>query len=493
MDILNQIIGLMNKEEVRHFKLFSSRTQVNGIRKDLKLFDYIRKTQEEYDEEKIFSQLYDSNNKNPYYRLKNRLLGDINKSLNLQHIEDDDVMHIFHLLSLSRFFHQRNNYQVALHYIRKAEKKAIKLENYELLDHIYSELIKLSHEILSINPEEYIRKRKDNRSKLNALREIDDILAAVIYRLKTSLNYANAEAPVLDLLEKTVDDFAQNPNIRTNPKLRFTLYHAVSRILLSRRDYITLEEYLLNTYSEFRQEKLFNKSNHDSKLQMLVYLVNTLYKTRKLDLSLKYAEELNDAMQEYNGFLHKKYLFYYYNSLVINYTQTDPPKCLKLLEQLKKDQTFRDQPFYDFLVMANLSVSYFTARRYSKAMRTLVQVQIHDGYKTASPGFKMRYAVFELVLRLENSDFEIVERRIDKVRKEFSELLGQTGYVFDREFIDIIEGMNNAIEIRMDKALIGQVRAFLETYAEMDSDEFSFIDYRTWLREKTGLRDSLSA
>jgi hypothetical protein len=235
MDVLHQIIGLMNKEEVRHFKLFSARTQVEGERKDLQLFDAIRKAPDEFDEERAFTKLYKGGDKNPYYRLKNRLLTEINKSLNLQHITDDDTVHMFHMLSMARFFHNRNNYNIAFHYICKAEKKAIKLENYELLDFIYSELIKLSHEIVFINPEEYIQKRKENREKLLALREIDDILAAVIYRVKVTQNLSSTTNPIFDLLEKTVDEFTQNSKTKQDPKLRFTIYHAVSRVCFPAR------------------------------------------------------------------------------------------------------------------------------------------------------------------------------------------------------------------------------------------------------------------
>ena len=63
--------------------------------------------------------------------------------------------------------------------------------------------------------------------------------------------------------------------------MRLKIYRAVSQILLQRHEYIALEEYLEKTYSDFNKEKLFNKSNHESKLQMLTYMVNCLHKNGK--------------------------------------------------------------------------------------------------------------------------------------------------------------------------------------------------------------------
>jgi hypothetical protein len=483
MDILNQIIQAMTKEEVRHFKLFSARTQAEKERKDLQLFDNIRRSGEAYDEEKVFAKLYNGEDKNSFYRLKNRLMSDLNKSLALQHVDDDDVIHTFHLLSLARYFHNCNNYKIALHFIRKAEKKAILIENYELLDFIYTDLIRLSNEFVTINPEDYIRLRKENREQLRVIREIDDILAAVVYRLKISPNISG-KVPIFDLLEKTIDDFTQNKSIKQNPKLRFTLYNGVSRLLLSRRDYPTLEEYLLKTYREFTGEGLFNRNNHDTKLQMLVYLCNTLSKNGKSSLSLKYTEDLQNAMEEYNQLHYKKYLIYYYNSLIFNYHVTDKQKGMALLEQLVREKTFKETPFYDFMVYANLAVSYYTNGHFQKAIKAIVQVYLHEGFETASDTFKLRAAVFELILRLETNEFDLVEKRIEKVKKEFKELLSKDTNRVEKEMIKLVDMMNKSIDISSDKNLAKSIRAFIDTHQTEDVDEFSFVNYQIWLKSK---------
>lgn len=58
MDILNQLINGLNKEEVRFFKMYINRVEKTDNRKDVQLFDYIRKSGDRFSDEIIFKKLY---------------------------------------------------------------------------------------------------------------------------------------------------------------------------------------------------------------------------------------------------------------------------------------------------------------------------------------------------------------------------------------------------------------------------------------------------
>jgi hypothetical protein len=214
----------------------------------------------------------------------------LNKCLLLQHYNEEDTLMSINLYALSRFYISKSQPQLATYFLKKAEARSNVIENFELLDLIYGEFIRLSHDILEINPETYILKRRENQEKIRQLRSIDDVVAVLSYRLKITQNFAKSDESVVGLLQKTIDDFLHDPEIRKSPKFRFRIYTAASQILLQNREYQALEEYLLRTYKEFTKLELFNKNNHDTKLQMLTYLVNSLFKNDKLKLSLQYTE-----------------------------------------------------------------------------------------------------------------------------------------------------------------------------------------------------------
>ncbi|MBC7864643.1 MAG: hypothetical protein IAF38_16845, partial [Bacteroidia bacterium] len=375
--------------------------------------------------------------------------------------------------------------KISLHYLNHAEKRATEIEGFELLDMIYNELIKLSHEIPEINPEEYINKRKENRVKLNHLQEIDDILAVLIYNVKTSQTFSGRNEQINKMLERTISSFAQSKEVKDSPQLRFRIYHSLSRILLQQQDYVSLENYLLKTYTEFNREKLFNKNNHDTKLQMLTYITNALYKNAKIEESLDYAARLNEAMNEFNGVLKDKYLFFYYSSLFYNYgfshERRDLAKAIEILDEAKEKEVIKKHPVYIGFVYLNLAVAYFGLRDMRASLKNLVRLYMHDGFKTLDESFRLKIAMAELIVRYELEDFEFIEKKAQQVKKEFAKLLKEENFHKDIALIEIIQQMIKSDKPRTDKALLTKVARFSKSF-ESQKAESEIIDYNEWLQ-----------
>ncbi len=484
MDILNQVIEGMNKEQVRFFKLFISRSREVEDRKDAELFDFIRKSGEKYDEKKIHKRLYGEDSKNSFYRLKHRLLQDLNKSLMVQHFDDDQVVYILHLLALEKYYSNKNNIRCAIYFLKKAESGASRIENYELLDIIYGEFIKLSHELVSINPEKYIEQRKENQDNIQQLRVIDDILAVVSYKMKITQNFSANENPVTPLLQKTLNELSKDKELKKSPPLRFKIYSAVSRILLQKREYKALEDYLLAIFNEFETEKLFNKNNHDTKLQMLVFIVNTLFKNGKLKESLKYTEKLKTSMDEFQRLFYDKYLFFYYNSLVINYSRVDGLKAIDILEEMKTNAKLKSTPFYEMFVYANLAVLFFDQKNYHASIRNLNKVYLLEGFKNADRSLQFKIAIAELMIRYELNDFDILEIKINQVKKDYKEFLKKKETEREKQMLVIIKRMIETDNIRKDKILFANIQVMLNAEEQQAEGDAEILNYKNWLKEK---------
>ncbi|MFH0865496.1 MAG: hypothetical protein V1904_04845 [Bacteroidota bacterium] len=484
MDIINTIVQGMNKEDIRFFKLYLSRTNADKDRMDIRLFDYIKKSGEKYDEKKIFPSLYKTKEKNSFYRLKHRLAQDLNTSIFLQHFEKDDTIYIFFLLSLAKYYMNKNKYDVANYFLQKAEKKAVKIENFELLDLIYIDFLKLSGEVVSINPEQYLNKRKLNSEKISKIRQIDDILTVVTYKLKITQNFSPSENPIFKVLEKTVNEVSNDEELKNSSLLQFRIYEAVSRILLQRHDFATLEVYLLKTYKQFNQSCLFTKTNHHIKLQILTYLVNTLFKNKKQKESLEYADKLKSAMEEYNALLYDKYMFFYYHSLVINYSGINTDKAIEVLEELKHNEKIKNTPYYEVFVYLNLGIQWFDKKDYRKAISNLNKLYMHDGYKNTDDAFKFKVSVTELIIRFELNDFDFLEHRIEQLKKDYADIFSKEENAREKEFIEIILSMMVTQEIEKNKTLSARIKNFMKQSDDKGIDDTEMINYNSWLKGK---------
>jgi hypothetical protein len=478
---LNRLVLSLSKDEVRHFKLYIQKYDTNlSERKDLSLFDYVRKQGDKYEEDEIVKDLYGKGDKNSFYRLRNRLIAEINKSLLSQYYDETNLNGVlFHIL-LSRIFQEKRDFVMAHYFLRRAEKKAISASAHDLLDLIYADMIKISNETLEINPEDIIQQRKENRVILHNLQEFEDILAVLIYRIRVSQNMSKGNMEIMRLLNNTIKEFSGNKELSRNKLFRLKTYQAVSRILLQEQNFKALEKYLVNTYKEFVQDHLFDKNSHDTKLGMLTYLVNALFKNKKYKESIAYADMLRDAMQEYGGILHEKYLIYYYNAMVYNYTNINKYKAIEILLEAQQDPLIGKNKFNLTFVNLQLVLQYFDIKEYKKSNKLMVRVRIEENFRMLDQIFQLKILIIELMIRFELQDFDFIESQIPKVRKEYVEQLKEPTLERQKLMLDFLRRAIQVDRLNRDKQLISLAQVLLEE-TETDSD---LINYKEWILSK---------
>lgn len=482
MDIIEEIIEGMDKNEVRNFKLLASRIEYGFDRKDIQLFNILRKDYSKKQEEQIIQRIYKQVKKNTYYRLRNRLHTHLNKTLLLHHFENDEELSVLFNLSLYRLFFKKGKLKVAKFYLTKAERKSIELEKFDWLDMIYTEFIKLSNEMADINPEVYVKQQIQNSIQLNKLREIDHILANITYRLRISQNFSGNDKSLIQLLEKTVRDFSRDKKIVLSTSLQLRLAEAVSKTLLQKHDYKALADYLIPALKKFEKEKFFTKQNHNTKLTLLTYLINSLYFNGKHEQSLKYTEQLHAAMLEHNKILYERYLIFYYNTKVINYSAFDKPKAISILEELKISKA--QIGYYEFYVYLNLGILYFDTAQFEKSIRHVLKAYLFDSFEKADDTFKLKVAIAELIIRTELKESDVVKQRIRQIEKDFTETLKQENQKREREMLSIIKQMAGKKSLNENQKLQKQISSFIKNVSKNYSDEAEILKYNQWLKSK---------
>ena len=481
MNILFEIINSLNKEESRFYKLFAGRTNISDTRKDIVLFDFIKQNGGEYDEQIIAEELYQEN-KNSFYQLKNRLYKDLNKSMMLQHMGKEKDIFILHFVLLSRVYKRKGNVKLSFHYLQKAEKEAENIEAFELLSIIYSDILKLSYDMISIDVEKYIKKKRNNNEQLNWEQEIDLLLAAVLYRIKTAQNFSKNDESVNEILQKTLDSFSKNEKIPKSPKFRTKVSQVISRILLQQHDFNALEEYLIYTLKEFNRDKIFTKSNHEQKLTMLTYLTNCLFKTHKYKQSLVYAEKLKISMNEYEGFLKDKYLFYYYNSLVINYSLSDKDKALAVLKEAKNNDVIQKLPTFSVFIYLNTALIYYDQNKLSLSAKNLSRLVLQDDFVNIGKSFQLKIHVAELIVRYDLNQTDIIDGKIKYIKKTFKALLKDENFKRDKQLIDIIDLLIYCNNLSQDKKLVKKITELSTIIDNEQADDIDVINYNVWLK-----------
>ena len=330
-----------------------------------------------------------------------------------------------------------------------------------------------------------IENRRDSQLKLQLRREVGDVLAVLIDRIKRSQNFSAQNSQVLELLQNTIQDFSGSIEIRNSPKLRFQIYHSLSRILLQQRDYVSLEKYLLQTLEEFSKENLFSKHNHDTRLQMLTYLGNALIKNEKLELALEYTQQLKEAMEAYDRVLYNKYLVYYLNNSSIAYSLLDrkAEAILLLDEALKDPKATKAVPHSRVVCLLNLALIYFDSGNFKKANRELARLKLEDVFQHFDKAFQLKIHLAELIVRFELKDFDYLEYLANQIRKQFQELLDSPDYQRQNRMLCILEKMVYS-HIKSNEELLREVDELLNASSSEEAADTDILNYHDWLQSK---------
>jgi tetratricopeptide (TPR) repeat protein len=470
----------LNKEELRFYKIYSQRYASGKDGLGARLLDLMRRDTNEEEDEAIFRKLYgETGDKNTYYRLKNRLQEDLCDTLTLLHFDKEEPNDIHRLICVYNILYKKDKFELAYYFLRKAEKKAQQTDNFELLDLIYTNIVKLSNEIISINPEEYVARQTENAQMINRMRQMDQVLAVLNYRIKVTQNFQKGNENLLKLVDKTVKDFAKDKTINENRSFQIKIYRAISQAMVQKQQYKGLEAFLLKTYAEFKRKNWFDRDTHDTHLQMLVYIVNALLMQKKFDEALQYCKFLNIEMKEYDMVLYDKFIFFYYNSLIIIYQENDNAKALSTLNEFEHVNRKTKNSFYEQFIFLNRALIYFYMGRFDEAVRTLVKLYVNDYYKQADRSFKLKIEIAEVIMQYEAGDNDTVERRIKQIRKSYKDLLKDELLKNDRSILDILQSLSLLENKKLDTKIIRKINDLVDVLTEDGATHV--IKYTTWL------------
>lgn len=485
MEILNQMIAAMTREEVRHLKLYLSRIETPGDRKDELLFDYARQKGKDFDEQKILKKLYGSSGKNAYYRLRNRLQQVICQNLTLLHENKSDKNKLLLYFSVYHIFSDKGNAELAFSYLLKAERLALKVENFEMLDLIYAHCIKISGDIPGMNPIPYIEKRKSNAEQLHKLREMDQVLAAMVFQLKFSQAKGREDGDTLKLLDEITQKYSADKSLQHSKVFQTKIYRAVSQILLQRHSYRELERFMISIYRKFNKARWFDKNNHDTKLQMLTFLVNSLSRNGKTAKSLECAEELGRELEAYNRLHYKKYVFYLYNARVINYSESAPQKALTALKELEEAIKGNADAYYQMFIHLNRGILYFKTGKFSDAIRSFVKYYTNDYYKSADNLFKLRVSVAEMMMHIESKDQPTTKIRLEQIQKQFKNELLQPDAISEKELLGWMKTLLKNNLKYQDNVVQKELALLVKSKILRKTEDSQLLNYSAWLQSKT--------
>lgn len=470
--MLQEIIETLTKEELRHLKLFLNRTNSRGDRKDIKLVDLFRNAGEKANEDKFFRKLYPTGEKNAYYRLKNRLTEEIFKSLSALYFDESSDIQSLQLLGLARHFWRLGKHDIASSLLDRAERSAMKYQDFGLVELILTEHIRLrtAYPKEGVRPDALIARRMMNRKNIGLEQEVDDVLGVLSLRVKEAKEEADIEM-LLKNMKDTLDAYLTGDKLNGLHELRIRLFHSYHDLLERYGTDKARSKMLRQAYKAFSSEKIFTRERVALQVEMIRKIVQLLMVSEKADKALKYLEELKEILP-YAGNQREEAEVFYYAMSFKALRSINPVKAGEIIQEASEQSVFRDDFEHQMLLQATQIRTSFSNGKLEAAQNGITTLRNDRSFKELEERDRLIIESADVLLRFAGNDTVYVKHFLPDTLKriESREDLKRQAYL-----LTLINGFANddpqPFSMKEWKALTG----------EEDFQTGDLLDYDAWI------------
>lgn len=488
MDILERIIEHLTSDEVRRFKILSNRFKADEEKKLLVLFDAIRAGNYKETENEIVTQLYGSitaKTKNTYYRLRNKLLSNLEKSLLFYHYNYKNSIESLSNLQLSMLYQERGLYREGFYSLKKAEKVALEQDQFQILEVIYSEMVKLAiHHNVDID--QVIERRKINQGKIDFLRANQEVLGTVTQSLmRRNFSRSKSSSSLIETLEEIQSQLEEHKHLFLSASGRIMILRTVVSILIQKSAWDNLATYSERIFSEFEEEKIFNADNQPTRLMLLIWRVNALHKLLRLDEAAQVIEALGKDIKMYKRQNFNEFAFHYFSAKAFNLKYNGQlDEAEKVIQLSLSTPDIIHHSTNEVYLLISLADQYFCQKQYAKAGETIVRIEALQGTGILDEELNMFIHVFKIVTQYEDSQHKVVDKQIKGLRKKYKKFLKDEFYAKTDRFLEIVSRMNTADLEGKRMMLKAAVDTFIREFPDSEIGGNEIIMYDVYLRSK---------
>lgn len=186
-------------------------------------------------------------------------------------------------------------------------------------------------------------------------------------------------------------------------------------------------------------------------------------------------------MEEFNHLLYDKYFFFYYNALVINYSEVDPEKAVDILENLRENPKIKNNDYYIFFVYLNLAVLRFDQTEYKEASKHFTKINILNWYKSADDSLQLKITVCELITRYQLQQYDVLLYKLEQTNRGFKSALQSEQNKAEKEIMTLLKRLEKTSNIKKDKNLLEKIKEKQLWMRKEINPETYIINYENWL------------
>ncbi len=484
MKYLDSILKTLSKEERAEFVTYLKGRNKRNDTKNVALFKLLCSQEVLRDIDVV---IYGKRNKNALHALSKRLFDNLidfiaSKSFENERSED---LQTLKFLVISNVFFEKEQFQLAFKMLRKAESKALALEQFSILNEIYYTRIQYAHLDVSIDFENLLKVAKQNKVKLLQEEGVNLFCASIQQEfLKPDRNYAKLVEELLVKFDVNVsEDFSYRSLVKVVTMANFIGYRT--------RNYKLLLPFIERTYSIIKDKEQITGKKLFHDIQILYFVANAYFRNKAFDDSMRYLSLMEFQMQKdkrYKHLFEPQYVLL--KAFNLNYTGNFEA-AISMLENFPYKRYLKNQSSYIFDLKLSLIVYYLQQERFREGLRLINTFRNSDQWyvNKTSLVWVIKKNLIELLIHIELDHIDIVDARINSFRKKYNGYLKQQGEHKALGFLKLIALYHKTggnIDVDDFSAKIESIFGY-GTDPDIDIFDLSFY---AWLKAKT-LRENV--
>jgi len=484
MDKLQELINTLSEDDKREFRIFINRQKSKKQRKDLDLFELIN---EQTAADQIQKNLYKTPNKVAYHTLRKRLLKHLTDFIVLKQIDHDTTASssIAGLISLARYLFKNQSAEFGWRTLIKAEKIAVENEHYELLNNIYQLQIDVSESEFSPDINLIYNKWKNNKELVDE-NEKANIAYNFIKRELNEVKMKGQDKDLENIIDQLLKKYGLDDLVFQRPQILYKVLDLTRKVLLSKKDFHSLEPYIIRIYEQLTKIQEFSKRDHFYKINILYMISHILYRNRKFEASNTYLKLMKEAMKEYNNSYFQQFYPKFIMLQAANYTYLNQnKKSIESLTTIPVKDLKKMSTENQLHIKMNLVVYYGNEMCYKNANQILQTFNHSDNWLEKKMGVEwvLKKNLIEIMLQYELGNIDIVLNRIRAFESSYSQLFNHPLYSRVSLFIKTIKTILDTPDIIQNKVFIEEVKETLVA-ADSEQEDLQAMAFYAWLKAK---------
>lgn len=484
MDIIAELAKSLEPEERKDFGIFIQRNQKRKPDKTKELFVLIGE-KNILDREILLEKLYPGDkNLVAYHATRKRLIKQLSEYIFYLQKQADTSQEgqIETLFLVAKHLFSHNLEYAGWDFLIQAEELALKCETYLVLNSIYSFQIEKSASEFAPSLELILRK-KEETMKLASEEDNANIAHQIVrHRLMEAMS-SGREINLQQEVNGTLKKLKLGNTMSLRPRLMFNMVSIVRSAALARKDFYSLEPFLISHYEAAAAHNVFNRYTQRYKIHLLYMIAHALYRNKKFSRASEVLSEMMKAMQEYQK---SQYLNFYpryclLKAAVLNYSGKNADAIALLRGFLQ--ESVRTDKVNTFNIYLNLSTYYFQQGQYHSSVKVFQELQHSDAWLSGIMGreWVMKKNLVECINQFELGNSDIVETRIKALQRNFKDLFERPVYKRVQVFISLMQKINRNPYVATTKEFKEEVETSF-VFIDAEKEDIQAMTFYAWLK-----------